>query len=137
MQVNSYGIVPLTYRNGYWEVFLIRHVNGGHWGFPKGHHEKGESPKETAQRELQEETGMEVIRFLDAPYLTERYQFRQNETLIDKTVRFYLAEVTPEYTLQKEELIDGKWLALKEILSYATFKEERILYQNLINQLNF
>ena len=136
MQVNSYGIIPLTFRNGHWEVFLIRHVNGGHWGFPKGHHEKGESPKETAQRELREETGMEVIRFLDEPYLTERYQYRHKGTLVDKTVRFYLAEVTPEYSLQEDELLDGKWLNINIIHQYATFEEERILYQKLAKQLN-
>ena len=119
----SFGIVPLTYRENYWEAFLVKHLSGGHWGFPKGHGEKGESPKESAERELLEETGMEVIRYLPHPYLVEQYKFHHEGILVDKTVRFYLAEVTPEYSIQGEELIEGKWLPLKDLLSYATFEE--------------
>lgn len=133
---NSFGIVPLTYRENYWEVFLVQHLNGGHWGFPKGHSEKGESPKQTAERELKEETGMEVIRYLDHPYLVEKYQFMWEGHLVDKMVRFYPAEVTTKYTLQSEELIQGKWMPLKDLLSHVTFEEEEKLYLSLIKMLS-
>ena len=132
-----FGIVPLTFRENYWEVFLIQHLNGGHWGFPKGHLEKGESPKQTAERELREETGLEVIRYLPHPYLTEKYQYQDPEDrLVDKTVRFYLAEVTTEYRVQSTEIIQGKWMALKDLLSHVTFPEERKLYTALIQALS-
>ena len=130
-----FGIVPLTFRKNDWEVFLVRHLNGGHWSFPKGHQEKGESPKETAERELKEETGMEVICYLDHPYIVESYQFQKEGTLVDKTVRFYLAEVTPKYSLQAEEITEGKWLPLRSILDYVTFNEERELYLKVIHLL--
>ena len=135
--LNSYcfGIVPLTYRENYWEVFLVRHLNGGHWSFPKGHEEKGESPKQTAERELKEETGMAVIRYLEHPYVVEKYQFHHEGILVDKTVRFYLAEVSPQYTLQSKEITEGKWLPLKEILEYVTFEEEKNLYLTVIQTL--
>ena len=41
------------------EILLIKH-NGGHWAFPKGHVEAGESEEQTALREVQEETGLTV-----------------------------------------------------------------------------
>lgn len=132
---NSFGIVPLTYRQNFWEVFLVQHLNGAHWGFPKGRAEKGESPKQTAERELFEETGMKVIRYLDHPYLVETYQFNRGGALIDKTARFYPAEVTPEYTLQVKEIAAGKWLPLKDLLSYVTFPEEKQLYLSVIKSL--
>lgn len=135
MKSNCFGIIPLTYRENYWEAFLIQHLNGGHWGFPKGHGEKGEAPKETAERELMEETGMEIIRYLPNPYLVEKYQYMWEGHLIDKTVRFYIAEVTPQYTLQSEEIAQGKWMPLKDLLSYATFEEEKNLYLALIKSL--
>ncbi|MCB1107013.1 MAG: NUDIX domain-containing protein [Chlamydiia bacterium] len=125
-------MVPLTYERGDWDVFLVRHRNGGHWSFPKGHAEKGESPKEAAERELKEETGLEVIRYLDHPYVVEKYQFRREGALVDKTVRFYLAEVTTKYFLQLGEIEEGKWLPLREILQYATFKEEVKLFMDII-----
>lgn len=133
---HCFGVVPLTYRQNFWEAFLVHHLNGGHWGFPKGHQEKGESPKQTAERELFEETGMEVIRYLDAPYLVEKYKYHHEGILIDKTVRFYLAEVTPKYSLQAKEIFEGKWLPLKDLLSYVTFDEERELYLSVIKHLS-
>lgn len=114
----------------------MKHLNGDHWGFPKGHAEKGESPKEAAERELHEETGMKIIRYLPEPYLTETYQIIRGFHLVEKTVRFYFAEVTTPYVLQKEELIEGKWLPLKELLSYVTFPEEKELYLSVIKSLN-
>ncbi len=42
------------------EAFLIQHVNGKHWGFPKGHPEEGESFEQIAVRELFEETGLQI-----------------------------------------------------------------------------
>lgn len=110
---------------------------GDHWGFPKGHAEKGESPQETAERELYEETGMKVIRYLPEPYLTETYQITRGPHLVEKTVYFYFAEVTTFYALQKEELIEGKWLPLKDLLSYVTFPEEKELYLSVIKQLKY
>lgn len=135
-RVQSFGIVPLILRENYWEVFLVQHLNGGHWGFPKGHAEKGESPKQTAERELNEETGMTIIRYLPHPYLVEKYHYKdQNGDLIDKTVRFYLAEVTPQLHAQASEIIQGKWLPLKDLLAQATFPEEKELYSALIASL--
>lgn len=114
----------------------MKHLNGDHWGFPKGHAEKGESPKEAAERELYEETGMKIIRYLPEPYLTETYLITGGSHLVEKTVRFYFAEVTTPYILQKEELIEGKWLPLKDLLSYVTFPEEKELYLSVIKRLN-
>ena len=39
-------------------IVLIRHVHGRFFSFPKGHVEKGKSEKETAEREVFEETGV-------------------------------------------------------------------------------
>jgi bis(5'-nucleosidyl)-tetraphosphatase len=130
-----YGIIPLTYRENYYEVFLVQHIKGLYWGFPKGHADAKESPKEAAERELKEETGMTVIRYLPHPYLAMQYGFKRDEQLIDKTVHFYLAEVTPKYSCQSEEIIQGRWVSLKDLSSYVTFKEEDELFQKIITLL--
>ena len=39
---------------------LIKNKRSAHWGFPKGHMEKGETQEETAKREVLEETGMHI-----------------------------------------------------------------------------
>ena len=41
-------------------VLMVKHVAGGHWAFPKGHVEKGETEEQTAVREVLEETGIDA-----------------------------------------------------------------------------
>ena len=41
------------------KVLVLQQV-AGHWGFPKGHVEKGETEVETAIREIKEETNLDV-----------------------------------------------------------------------------
>ena len=43
----------------------LRHRFGGHWSFPKGHVEAGESERQTALREVREETGLTGIKLMD------------------------------------------------------------------------
>ena len=49
-QEQVYGIIPLRKHKGHWQVLLVLHIKGNYWGFPKGHHDPGETPKETADQ---------------------------------------------------------------------------------------
>ena len=42
------------------ELLLIQSKKGGHWSYPKGHMEAGETQMDTARREVWEETGLKV-----------------------------------------------------------------------------
>lgn len=55
IEEKSCGIVVFDHG----KVLLIKH-NSGHISFPKGHVEPGETEKETAFREVKEETGIEA-----------------------------------------------------------------------------
>ena len=56
----SCGAICYTREEGAPRVLVICHRYGGHWAFPKGHVEAGESEEETAMREVREETGAQV-----------------------------------------------------------------------------
>ncbi|MCX6798480.1 MAG: NUDIX domain-containing protein, partial [Candidatus Diapherotrites archaeon] len=45
-------------------LFLLLHYAAGHWDFPKGHVEKGETERETLLREVREETGLIDVQLL-------------------------------------------------------------------------
>ena len=57
----SCGAIVLSPDNTNRKVLLIKHENGGHWAFPKGHVEEGETEVETALREIKEETGLSTL----------------------------------------------------------------------------
>lgn len=107
--------------------YLLLHYESGHWDFPKGHIEPGEGAKETAERELKEETGISGVRFVDGYRETLRYFFRQKGVGIFKIVVYFLAETEqPDVTLSSEH-VGFEWLPYEDALSRLTFKNSRDL----------
>ncbi|MBI3547887.1 MAG: NUDIX domain-containing protein [Elusimicrobia bacterium] len=60
------------------------------WTFPKGHLEKGETPRQAALREVEEETGWRCR--IKAPLTLVRYHFTRKKRLVSKRVRWYTME---------------------------------------------
>ena len=118
----SFGVIPVRKKRGKYEVFLVKLVNGGHWGFPKGHRENElESPKEIAKRELKEETNLEIKRFISDISFNETYQLLRDNKKIEKIVIYFLIEVSGNFNLQKNEILDGGWFDINEAIEKITF----------------
>lgn len=109
-------------------MLLVKHGKG-HWAFPKGHPEPGESHQETAERELEEETGLRVKRLLFSEPIQEQYHFQDRGRLIYKEVTYYIAEVSGKVKLQAEEISDYKWATIEESFSLITFNEGKKLIE--------
>src|SRR3990167_787115 len=92
-KVESFGIIPLKRRGESWDVLVILHKEGLHWGFPKGKANPGENAQLSAQRELKEETNLDVVQFLQLKPFIEQYQFRKGEEVVLKTVYYFAAFV--------------------------------------------
>lgn len=136
VEEQSFGIIPLKQENGIWQLLLILHQGGRHWAFPKGHGNPGETAVESAKRELKEETGLDVDKFLQDDPLTERYQFYRKKEVVVKTVQYFPALVSGTLKLQAEEIRDAKWVPLKESTRHLTFREAKEMCHKLINMLN-
>lgn len=130
----SYGIIPLRKVEGAWHVLLIQH-SGGHWSFPKGHPEPGETPEVTAARELKEETGLSVDHLLRNSPVTETYNFMWKGTYIHKTVSYYIAEVSGSLVLQVEEIQAAKWVLLDEAEENLTFPAAKAICKEVEREL--
>ncbi|PCI75987.1 NUDIX hydrolase [Candidatus Aerophobetes bacterium] len=131
----SFGVIPVRTVQGDYEVLILKHINGDHWGFPKGHANVGETAQATAKRELQEETGLLVESFLEAVDFTQEYTFSQHGSSIHKRVVYFLAQVQGDLVLQQEEILEGKWVRLSQLSSYAKFDNARSLFQSVKNYL--
>ncbi len=131
----SFGIIPLKKEGEAWKVLLILHQGGRHWAFPKGHGNPGETPMESARRELKEETGLDIERFLQEVPLKETYKFHRKREIVSKSVQYFPALVVGELKLQAEEIKDAKWVLLKDAKQHLTFKEAKSMCEQLVRIL--
>jgi len=125
MKDECFGIVPI-FTNETDSLFLLIQHQAGHWGFPKGHANPGESALETAKRELEEETGIRDCEVLEEPSFVEHYSFVKEGEPIEKTVTYFLAFVNSmEVQLQAEEIQNSAWICFEEAVKLITFDANR------------
>ncbi len=107
-------------------VLMVKHVAGGHWAFPKGHVEAGETEEQTAAREVLEETGV-AIALLPGFRETNRYSPRRD---ISKQVVYFLARAKTDTTHpQPEEILEARFVPLAEATTLLTYAADRRLLQ--------
>jgi 8-oxo-dGTP pyrophosphatase MutT (NUDIX family) len=123
----TYGIIPLKFIEGILCVLLLKHRSGSYWAFPKGHSEAGETPEQTARRELLEETGLSVKEIIHSDPISEQYFFMRNDVAIEKNATYFVAYVSGEVQIQKEEIIDFCWIIATEADKLITFEQSRLL----------
>lgn len=135
---HSYGVIPVYHKDAEILFLVIQH-NAGHWAFPKGRAEKGETHIETARRELHEETGIKDVMLNTEHIFEERYfktKWRDRSKIVEKTVRYYLGEVThPRVKVQKEEVQDYRWATYEEARDLITFDQSKKLLDQVARLL--
>lgn len=92
------------------EILLIQDAKN-RWTIPKGHVEEGEEPKDTAKREIQEETGLQEMKVMN--WLGKvNFRYRRGHTLVLMTMHIYLVQgLGKTDELQGEDwLSDIQWL---------------------------
>ena len=129
MNDQSYGIIPFRLAaEGF--LFLVIQHTAGHWSFPKGHPNPGETPQQTALRELTEETGISRCTILPNAPIQERYTFPRDNQTIHKTVDFFLGEVTNAPLHPRPgEITACAWLSYAEALERITYPESTTVLQ--------
>ena len=102
------------------------------WEFPKGGVDEGETPREAAFRELEEETslGTDHVRPIEGFERLEQYRFTTGKadarTLVHKRVTYYLAEAThQDVQVSPNETSEFVWLSLDEALKRIKYAERR------------
>lgn len=111
----SYGFVPV-YRSKGEDQFLLVRQTDGHWSFPKGHIEEGETPMRTARRELLEECGITEIQVDPDHSFTEKYTFiGRDGAPVSKTTILFLGFLrTPNVSIQETEVLEYRFVTLDE-----------------------
>jgi 8-oxo-dGTP pyrophosphatase MutT (NUDIX family) len=116
------------YKNGECiEILILKHRLGGHWSFPKGHVERNETERQTARREVFEETGIKI---------TILEKFREMVSYspkpgVDKDVVYFIASAVDKVTrMQIEEVSEIKWVELSAAHEFLTYYNDKQLLKS-------
>ncbi|HYZ70254.1 MAG TPA: NUDIX hydrolase [Thermoleophilaceae bacterium] len=103
-------------------------------GLPKGGANPGETPEQTAEREVREETGITAR-------ASERlgqvdYSYRRGGRVIAKTVHFYLCRFEAGDTADHDhEVDDARWMPLREARRRLSYPGERAMVERALSVL--
>lgn len=129
---SSCGAVVFRDLGGIRKYLLIKNKRSNHWGFPKGHIERGETKEETARREVLEETGLH-INIIDGYSTTSEYKIAGR---VEKRVTIFLACTTDSRTvIQEAEIEDYIWLDYDNALSTLRFENDKSILSTANNYL--
>ena len=102
-------------------MYLLLHYEAGHWDFPKGNIEKGETDIDTVKREIEEETGIKDIGLIKNFKEMIQYFYKMNSNVINKEVAFYLAKTETEQVKISFEHIGFAWLSYEKAIKKLTY----------------
>lgn len=119
------GAVLFREEGGRRLYLLLRHQQGGHWGFAKGRIEAGESVLDAAMREIREETGIESVERIGGVSVVSRYPIQRGGRAVLKTVTYFAARVCGESVALSREHTDARWVTAAEALRVLTHAESR------------
>jgi ADP-ribose pyrophosphatase YjhB (NUDIX family) len=123
-ETTSGGVVFRRHGKKGLQILLMQDAKN-RWTIPKGHVEPNEEPKQTAEREIREETGLQKMKVYS--WLGKvNFRYRRNRTLVLMTMHIYLVEALGNTDRLNPEdwLNDIKWLV-------ATDAVDKIAYDDI------
>ncbi len=99
------------------------------WSFPRGKIEKNENELDAAKREIEEETGLKDINFLENFKEKINWFYKKDNQVIYKESTFFLAEYKSGEIKISEEHDDYKWCNYEETIELLKFKNIKEVFE--------
>ncbi len=117
----SAGIVPFRFVDGKPQFLLLYNVYDEQWQFPRGSLLPAESVRQCALRELQNETGLPIVKLYEEFRVNLHYTALVRGYSIDHSLTYYLAEVgLREVRFGNEDHCEARWLSHDEAWELLT-----------------
>ncbi|MBI2267683.1 MAG: NUDIX hydrolase [Armatimonadetes bacterium] len=132
--VSSGGVV---YRcDGGLSFCIIAKKNMNVWALPRGRVEPGETPEQTALREVLEETGLSTAVLEKIDEIDFHFFSHSEQCLYHKIVHFYLMECISEDPSQKDEEADAvAWYPPEEAMEILKYQNEKEIVRKAYTRL--
>jgi len=116
------GVVFRRSQKGEVEILLTQDAKN-RWTIAKGHIEPGETPRQTAEREIQEETGLKEMKVLNHLGKTQ-FRYRRQNSLVLMTMHIFLVKALGDTNaLTKEEWMNGiGWFPFVKALDMVEYE---------------
>jgi 8-oxo-dGTP pyrophosphatase MutT (NUDIX family) len=116
------------------QVLVITPAGKRVTGLPKGGPNAGETPEETAVREVREETGITAT--VREPLGAVHYWYRRSGRRVHKTVRFFLCDFVSGSTADHDHEVDeARWIPLAQARVILSYSGERALMDAALSKL--
>lgn len=124
-RVVSSGGVIYKRQGGRVYVCLIERTDRAVWGLPKGEIDAGETPEQTALREVAEETGLEGEIVQDLGSIDYWFWWKPEGARYHKTVHFFLMKyVKGETSAHDHEVKTAQWFPIDEAADKMAYRNE-------------
>lgn len=104
--------------------FLLIQDAKNRWTIPKGHIEPGETSKQTTEREITEETGLQEMKVMN--WLGKiNFRYRRASSLVLMTTEIFLVEARGDTdAIKPEDWMNGiKWLKSSDALEKIEYED--------------
>ena len=128
----SCGAIVYRKFHGNTEILLIKHINSGHWSFPKGHVENGETEMETAKREIKEETAIDVM--ID-PTFREIVTYSPKKDTVKVVVYFLARAKNVDFAPQESEISEIRWVDISYAVNILSYENDRTIVSRAKNAI--
>jgi 8-oxo-dGTP pyrophosphatase MutT (NUDIX family) len=116
------------------ELLVITPAGKRVTGLPKGGPNRGETPEQTAVREVREETGINAT--VREPLGDVRYWYRRGGRRVHKTVHFFLCDFVSGSTADHDHEVDeARWIPLADAPRVLSYTGERALIEGALSKL--
>ncbi len=107
------------------EWLVSKHSGYKKWVFPKGLIDRGETSKDTAMREVEEETGVKARMIEKIPEEITYFYVLRGERIFKKVVYFLMEYVSGDVKNHDFEMEEVEWVSYNEAIKRLGFENDR------------
>lgn len=111
--------------------FLLVYQSNGHYSFPKGHMEKGETEIETTLREIKEETNLDVK--LNTNFRVSIEYLLSSKNVMKEAVYFLATPISSELKNQEGEIDFCDWYSYEDTMKLLEFDNIKEVFEKAYN----